>query len=56
MEEQPPEDATRKRFEELLAAKKKANQAGNTPEAQRETRPARPQSAKGGRGFTRRKV
>ena len=56
MAEQSPDDTTRKRFQEILAAKKKGRQAANTPEAQREQRPSRPEGAKGSRGFTRRKV
>lgn len=56
MEGPPPEDETRRRFQELLEAKKKAGRTGNTPDAQREKRPGRLDSAKGGRGFKRRKV
>jgi len=56
MEGQPPEDETRRRFAEILAAKKKANKAGNAPDGHAEKRQGRLESAKGGRGFKRRKV
>ena len=57
MAEKTPEDDTKRRFRAALAAKKRSQSAGNTPEAQREGRPARPGGpAQGGRGFTRRKV
>lgn len=56
MTEQPPEDDNKRRLRELLAAKKKARQAGDTPHPHKEGRGGRLDPAKGSAGFKRRKV
>ena len=56
MNEQPPPDDNKRRLKELLDARKKARQEGDTPHLHEKGKGGRLESAKGGGGFKRRKV
>jgi hypothetical protein len=56
MDEQPPQDGTKRRLKELLDAKKKARQDGDTPHLHDKGKGGRLDSAKGSAGYKRRKV
>ena len=54
--ESGPNEATRKRFEELLEAKKAGKRSSSSPDAPERGKGGRTSGAKGSRGYTRRKV
>jgi hypothetical protein len=51
-----PKDANRRRFEEILEAKKAGRKAGASPDAPDRGKGGRTGGPKGSRGYTRRKV
>ena len=56
MNEQPPQDDNKRRLKELLDAKRKKRQEGDTPHVAEKGKGGRLDGAKGGESFKRRKV